>query len=296
MSCGGIWRVSGAGAPRAFCFATLVLLPMMTCAASAGEQRNAANSASLPSAAILIDGDDRLSPADYARANGLSPAQMAGRFGATGIVRCGGAVGTGQLVEANNVLLTAAHVLVAPGGAPRGTGEDCTFEIDAGGERQRVPILVERAMTGAREPYAMPAIHDWAVAPLLAPVRAARAYPLAPAMKVPGAVVLVAAARSGGEESHSLERCSARQVTAQGPGGLREVALDCDAEGGTSGSALLTPKGGLVGLYVGFRSSHPGTPGPFSMSHYNFALTVEGPLRQAIMSAARRSEPLTASR
>ena len=293
MRCGGVRRAGGRGALGV---ALLLSVPLLASGACAGEQRNVAAGASLPSAAILIDGDDRLSPADYARANGLSPSQMDGRFGATGVVRCGGAVGTGQLVEASNMLVTAAHVLVAPGGAPRGTGEECTFEIDAGGERQRVPILVERAVSGAREPYAMPAIHDWAVAPLLYPVRAVRPYALAPAMKVPGPVVLVAAARSGGVESHSLELCSARQVTAQGPEGLREVALDCDAEGGTSGSALLTPKGGLVGLYVGFRSAHPGTPGPFSMSHYNFALTVEGPLRHAIMSAARRSEPLTASR
>jgi hypothetical protein len=277
-------------------FALLLSVPLLVSGASAREQRNAANGASLPSAAILIDADDRLTPTEYARANGLSPTQMAGRFGATGIVRCGGAVGTGQLVEASNVLVTAAHVLVAPGGTPRGAGEDCTFEIDAGGERQRVPIEVERAVSGAREPYAMPAVHDWAVAPLLYPVREVQPYALAPAMKVPGPVVLVAAARSGGEESHSLERCSARQVTARGPGGLREVALDCDAEGGTSGSALLTQKGGLVGIYVGFRSTHPGTPGPFSMSHYNFALTVEGPLRHAILSAARRNAPLTASR
>lgn len=293
MRCGGVRRAEAWGALG---FAVLLSVPLLVAGAGAGELRNAASGASLPSAAILIDGDDRLSPIDYARTNGLSPAQMAGRFGATGIVRCGGAVGTGQLVEASNVLVTAAHVLVAPGGGPRGVGDDCTFEIEAGGERQRVPIEVERAMTGAREPYAMPAVHDWAVAPLLFPVRAVRPYALAPAMKVPGPVVLVAAARSDGEESHSLERCSARQVTAQGPGGLREVALDCDAEGGTSGSALLTPKGGLVAIYVGFRSAHPGTPGPFSMSHYNFALTVEGPLRHAIMSAARRSEPLTASR
>lgn len=296
MRSGGVWRAGGGIARLLLGVAVSIGATALASEAGAAEIRNAGGGADLPSAAILIDGDDRLTPEQYAQANGLSLAQVARRFSATGLVRCGGAVGTGQLVGANNVLVTAAHMLFAPGGAPRGSGEGCTFEIDAGGERQRVPILLERAVSGSREPYAAPAVRDWAVAPLARPVTEARPYALGPVMKVPGPVVLVAAARTGGVESRSLERCSARQVTAQAPGGLREVALDCDAEGGTSGSALLSEKGGLLGVYVGFRSAHPGTPGPFSTSHYNFALTAEGPLRQAIASLTSRSQPLTASR
>ncbi|MGA0563942.1 S1 family peptidase [Ancylobacter sp. VNQ12] len=296
MRGGGVWRAGGGVARLVFAVALSIGTPALVSEATSAEIRNAASGAALPSAAILIDGDDRLTPEQYAQANGLSPAQVTRRISATGLVRCGGAVGTGQLVGANDVLVTAAHMLFAPGGAPRGDGGDCTFEIDAGGVRQSVPILVERAVSGSREPYAAPAVRDWAVAPLADPVREVRPYALGPAMKVPGPVVLVAAARTGGVESRSLERCSARQVTAQAPGGLREVALDCDAEGGTSGSALLSEKGDFLGVYVGFRSAHPGTPGPFSTSHYNFALTVEGPLRRAIASLTSRSQPLTASR
>jgi len=292
MRRGGVWHAGGSFAWLVLGMSVLVfVLPVQ-----AAEIRATAGGGSLSPASIMIDGDDRLAPAAFAHAHGLSPAQVASRFGATGIVRCGGAVGTGQLVGASNVLVTAAHVLFAPGGTPRGAGEACTFEIEAGGKRQRVPILTERATCGSREPYAAPAVRDWAVAPLARSVAGAHPYMLGPVMKVPGPVVLVAAARTGGAESRSLQRCSARQVTARAAGGLREVALDCDAEGGTSGSALLTDKGGFLGVYVGFRSAHPGTSGPFSMSHYNFALTAEGPLRQAIIDVTNRSQPLTASR
>lgn len=262
---------------------------------AAAIERKSAATGNLPSSAIIIDQDDRLSRDDYARANGLAAAAVTARFGATGLVRCGSAVGTGQLVGANNVLVTAAHVLFAPGGEPRGRGAACTFEITAAGKRLKIPVDVDKVVCGAREPYSQPAVKDWAVAPLASPVKGVRPY-MPVVMGVPGDIVLAAAARSGGEEYYSLQSCHARQVTARAPSGLREVAIDCDAEGGVSGAALLSPDGGFLGVYVGFRSAHPGKVGPFSMSHYNFGLSAEGALRAAIDEVSGHSRTASASR
>jgi len=283
--------VNGAGS--LLCVALITLSSFSV--AHAIERKNATTTA-LPPSAVVIDEDDRLSLEDYARANSLTAKAVATRFGATGLVRCGQAVGTGQLVGSNNVVVTAAHVLFAPGGHSRAEGTVCTFEIDAGGKRQVIELKLETVKSGCKEPYAEPAIRDWAVAALAEPVTGVRPYTLAAAMTVPGDIVLTSAARSGGVENHSLQRCKAREVTGTTPAGLREVAIDCDAEGGTSGAAMLTDTGGFLGVYVGFRSAHPGEAGPFSMSHYNFGLTAEGTMRQAIMEVVSRNQPLSAAR
>jgi hypothetical protein len=44
--------------------------------------------------------------------------------------------------------------------------------------------------------------------------------------------------------------------------------------------------GAMVGIYVGWRSTHPDRPGPFSTTHMNFGVAVEGPFRSAILAAA----------
>lgn len=248
------------------------------------------NAGTLSPSSIIIDGDGRQSPAAFGRSIGMSPEAVEVRFGATGVVRCGGATGTGQLVGANNVLVTASHVLFSASGKPR---DACRFEIEVGGRQVSVPVKTAQATCGSKEPYAQSAVKDWAVAPLAEPVPGVRPYRLASSMNVPGPVVLVSDSRS---KSRLLERCRARQVTASAPSGVREVALDCDAEGGTSGAALLSDSGNFLGVYVGYRSVHPGKPGPFSMQHYNFGLTAEGSMRRAIAQVADRNQPVSASR
>ncbi|WP_428031744.1 trypsin-like peptidase domain-containing protein [Ancylobacter sp.] len=280
----------------ALCLAFLTLCATALVPVAAGAiERKSSTSANLPSSAIIIDEDDRLSRDDYSRVTGLSPAVIASRFGATGVVRCGSAVGTGQLVGANNVLVTASHVLFTPGGEPRGRGASCTFEITAGGNRQKISVDVDKVVCGAREPYGQPAVKDWAVVPLAGPVKGAKPY-MPGTMQVPGNIVLAAAAKSGGQEEYSLQNCQARKVTTAAPSGVREVAIDCDAEGGVSGAAMLSPEGAFLGVYVGFRSAHPGKVGPFSMSHYNFGLSADGALREAITEVVTRARALSASR
>lgn len=64
-----------------------------------------------------------------------------------------------------------------------------------------------------------------------------------------------------------------------------ESAIDCNAAPGSSGAALTTGHN-IVGIYLGYRSSDPARAQPFSATHYNFAITVEGPLRRALLAAA----------
>jgi hypothetical protein len=189
------------GACRALCVGLAVASTTLPAFAFDPQPHPRTGTAStLSPSSIMIDRDDRLSPADYAAAHHLSASVVASRFGATGVVRCGGAVGTGQLVGSSGVLVTASHVLFETGGKPRGTGSACTFDIVAGGRHVVVPILTQHVVCGATEPYANPAIRDWAVAPLERPVPGARPYPLAGPISIPSSIVLAAAARSGAAE------------------------------------------------------------------------------------------------
>jgi hypothetical protein len=42
----------------------------------------------------------------------------------------------------------------------------------------------------------------------------------------------------------------------------------------------------VFAIYVGYRSASPDKPQSFSTTHYNFAITVDGPFRRALLAAA----------
>jgi hypothetical protein len=44
----------------------------------------------------------------------------------------------------------------------------------------------------------------------------------------------------------------------------------------------------IVGIYVGYRSTNPSQAQAFSKTHYNFAISIDGPFRRALHAAARR--------
>jgi hypothetical protein len=210
----------------------------------------------------------------------LSSSDLRRRFAATGLVRCGSAVGTAQLTLRNDMITTAAHVLIGADGKPR---RGCRFESNLG---VTVAVDVSTLRAGARRPLAEPATRDWAVARLAAPVAGATPYRLGPAGALPASLMMCAggnraAARMGAEE------CRARHVISTAATGVREVAIDCNAAPGSSGAALID-RNDIVAVYVGYRSTHPNQPAAFSEQHYNFAITVEGPFREAVLTAAKR--------
>jgi hypothetical protein len=125
-----------------------------------------------------------------------------------------------------------------------------------------VPIDMSSLRAGSSNPLAEPARQDWAVARLDRPVT--------------GRTV-------SGRGGPTIETCRIRGRTP----GSGELAIDCSAEAGDSGAALVTVDGRVAAIYVGFRSTTPGRSAEFSETHYNFALPVGGAISAAIRELAR---------
>jgi len=226
--------------------------------------------------AISMEKDRRAAPEEFARRAGLS---LQDEVGATGLVRCGPATGTGQLTVRNNVITTAAHVLIDERGQRR---VGCMFEPMTG--LGPIPIDYESIQTGSAMPLSNRATKDWAVARLVAPVRGANPYAVASSLSLPS-IILMCAGGNKAFAAMGMERCNARKVIGKAADGIREIAIDCNAGPGSSGAALLSGKK-VLGIYVGYRSKHPERAQAFSDTHYNFAITVEGPFKRALLAAS----------
>ena len=265
------------------------LLMVMLCTGSVGmpalaqsphDERYAAELLRPYVPAVSMETDRRISPEDWARRNGSDKSNMAARNGATGLVRCGGAVGTGQLTLRNDIITTAAHVLIGI----NGQRASCTFQPAGRGAPVAIdPVSIK---AGSQSPLSEPATRDWAVARLTRPIENATPYGLAQAGGKPGGVFMYAGGNKRADRM-GAEQCKARGMLATSPEGVREFAIDCNAAPGSSGAAL-TVGHNIVGIYVGYRSTDPARAQAFSATHYNFAITVEGPFRRAVLAAAAR--------
>ena len=100
---------------------------------------------------------------------------------------------------------------------------------------------------------------------------------------------------NGAAAAKGVERCFTRRVTAKAPEGIRELSFDCSAAPGGSGAALLNDKNEMVAIFVGFRSLDASQARAFSDNHYNFAITVEGPFRRALLEMAAPATTAAAS-
>jgi hypothetical protein len=227
--------------------------------------------------AVSMETDRRSAPDEWARRSGIAKSHIAAQYGATGIVRCGGAIGTAQLTLRADIITTAAHVLIDTNGQPR----KCTFQSAAGGAP--VAIDTQSIKSGTRTPMSEPATRDWAVARLAHPVSGVTPYGLAQPGIQPAGVFMVAAGNKRADRM-GAEKCRARGMLSASWEGVREFAIDCNAAPGSSGAAL-TAGHSIVGIYVGYRSSDPARAQAFSATHYNFAITVEGPFRRALLAA-----------
>ncbi len=217
------------------------------------------------------------------RRSAPAPGELSKRFPAIGLVRCGAATGTGQLTLRNDVITTAAHVLIDQFGKRR---IGCVFEPMGGEGAGPVPLDYASIVTGSTTPLSQPATRDWGVARLVAPVSGATPYALAGAPDVPVPVTMCA----GGNRSDAaigVEKCSIRRVIGMAGDGIQEFAIDCNAGPGSSGAALVSGNR-ILGIYVGYRSEAPQKAQAFSKRHYNFAISVSGPFRRALLAAAAR--------
>src|SRR5262249_14907049 len=145
---------------------------------------------------------------------------------------------------------------------------------------------------GSTNPYAIAAVHDWAVARLVHPVEGVTPYALADRATPNTPVEFVARGHIDWGEGRklSMEKCRLRDQLTAGEEGTREFSFDCETGDGASGGALFmrADKPAIGAILVGWRSYRPFKPAPFSQSHYNFAVTIEGAFRKAIMSAATK--------
>lgn len=229
---------------------------------------------------VVMASDSRQTIEDFARQQRLSASRLHHRHAASGIVRCGDAIGSAQLVGNQRTIVTASHVLFDEQGQPRGLGGDCSITLSGNGASETIAIDVSTARAGARTPYKTAALNDWAVARLMHPARTPP-YRIANVDPMKGAIHLVATSRYNGQPRAMIEACHLRGITNKARG-MREVALDCSAGAGASGGAILTRDGHLAGIYIGDRSAWGAMPVPFSRTHYNFGVLIEGPLRRAI--------------
>jgi len=233
---------------------------------------------------VVFGTDGRASFDAFAAERRMDAAALRKRYAATGVVRCGHAHGSGQLTLTDDVVTTAAHVLYDHEGRLRGDSAHCLFVVQAGGQEIATPLEVEGAIVGSHDPYAESAVHDWAVVKLARPLREATPYPLtAPQAASPVLFVARGAIDWGEGRETSMQACRLRDSLEQGSEGTREFAFDCSTNVGASGAGLLDGEGrALMAIFVGYRSVAPDQSLPFSATHYNFAVTVEGAFRRAV--------------
>jgi hypothetical protein len=241
--------------------------------------------------AVTMERDQRAEPETFARQAGITLEEFRARHGGSGLIRCGQATGSGQLTLASNVITTAGHVFIASGGKLRSSS--CTFEPTAT-PGVSIPIDLSSIVTGSSDPMQERATLDWAVARLDATPERARPYAIGEQPEAPAPVMLYGGG-NGQAATTGVEQCSTRRVTAKAPEGIRELSFDCSAAPGGSGAALLNDKNEVVAIFVGFRSIDASRAQPFSDNHYNFAITVEGPFRRALLEMAAPATTASAS-
>ena len=253
----------------------------------AGFEAEPLTSPPLATPVVVFGADARATIENFAIQRRLDPTALRRRYAGTGIVRCGASHGSGQLTVADDVITTAAHVFYDRNGALRGDSAHCRFIIDTGGQEISTAIEVKSLIVGSTNPYNEDAVNDWAVAKLARPVREAEPYPLAPENRESAQTPVLYVARGAIDwqagQKASMQDCRLRDDLVNGAEGTREFSFDCAAGVGGSGSGLFDRDGGgLMAVFVGFRSIDPDKPLPFSAEHYNFAVTVEGAFRRAV--------------
>jgi hypothetical protein len=227
---------------------------------------------------------------EFAAGEKLDAAELRARFAGSGLVECGEAHGAGQLTLANDTITTAAHVFFDEKGAPR--AKTCFFSLETHGKETRVPIDLGSIVAGSTDPYAIAAVHDWAVARLTHPVEGVTPFSLADPKGPNMPVEFVARGHIdwGDGRKLSMEKCLMHDQLSVGAEGTREFSFDCETGDGASGGALvMTPDKPAIGaILVGWRSNKPFHSAPFSKSHYNFAVTIEGAFKKAVVATASK--------
>ncbi|ACB97156.1 trypsin-like peptidase domain-containing protein [Beijerinckia indica] len=258
-------------------------------------QKDLTHFQSAPIVPVVVFGrNSRRSVDDFAADYRLDADHLRRDFVSSGLIECGQAHGAGQLTLTNDVVTTAAHVLFDEHGRPR--AKNCSFIIEMDGKPVSVPINLKSVVAGSKDPYSIAAVHDWAVARLAYPIEGAVPFSLAETVHDNEPVEFVARGHIDWGDGHrlSMEKCHLHDQLSIGSEGTREFSFDCETGDGASGGAVVTTadKPVIGAILVGWRSDKPFHSAPFSNTHYNFAVSIEGAFKQAVINAA--THPATA--
>ncbi len=224
----------------------------------------------------------------FAADHKIDATELQRSHGASGLIQCGDAHGAGQLTLSANVITTAAHVFFDENGIPRATS--CSFDMLNDGKLTSVPIDLSTIVAGSTNPYAVEPAHDWAVARLTRRAEGVQPYALASDIHANEPVTFISRGHIdwGEAKKLSFEECVMHDQIAIAREGTREFSFDCETGDGASGGALMfdTARHEVGAILVGWRSNRPFSAAPFSRTHYNFAVTLEGGFRTAVVAAA----------
>lgn len=239
---------------------------------------------------VVFGKNSRRGVEDFAAEQKLDPKELRRQVTASGLIECGVAHGAGQLTLADDLVTTAAHVFFDETGAPR--AKSCAFVIETGGKQVKVPIDLGSIVAGSKNPYSIAPVHDWAVARLTRPIHGVQPYRLAEPASPKTPVEFVARGHIdwGDGRRLSMEKCMLHDQLSVGAEGTREFSFDCETGDGASGGAVIVPgaEPAIGAILVGWRSNKPFGSAVFSKLHYNFAVTIEGAFRQAVVAAASK--------
>ena len=237
---------------------------------------------------VVFGNDARRLPQDFAAEHALDAAAITRGHAASGLIQCGNAHGAGQLTLSDDVITTAAHVFFDENGLPR--SRSCTFDVLLDGRALQMPIDIGSIVAGSTNPYNVRPADDWAVARLVRPMVGVRPYGIAGDIHEEEPITFVARGHIdwGEAKKLSMQDCLLHKQLSSSPEGTREFSFDCDTGDGASGGALMFDRDytRIGAILVGWRSNKPFSAVPFSRTHYNFAVSLEGAFRQAVFAAA----------
>ena len=237
---------------------------------------------------VVFGRDARRSPQVFAAEHDRAPGDVVHNHTASGLIQCGNAHGAGQLTLTDDVVTTAAHVFFDENGVPR--ARTCTFNLTVDKSELHVPIDLGSVVAGSTNPYDVAVAHDWAVARLTHAVTGIKPYGIAVDIHANEPTTFVARGHIdwGDAKDLSMQDCLMHDQLSEGAEGTREFSFDCDTGDGASGGALMLDRDAsrIGAILVGWRSNRPFKAMPFSRTHYNFAVTLEGAFRQAVYAAA----------
>jgi hypothetical protein len=197
---------------------------------------------------IIDGGDDRDSLLTRGPALGLSPSEIETIRNVSGYVGCflpSPSVGAGALFLDNGQILTAGHIFYTPSGERR---SKCFFRNQASAPVM-IDLVPEAGKFGATPPTAG-SNDDYAIVPLVEPLRGADPFPVAERVPIAaGDSLIVITAHPAGMEREVdkavpvVQACSVRRAPISSSA-TSFFRTDCDATGSSSGGMHLSRVGG----------------------------------------------------